>query len=54
MDDYGFGSLVGLIRRAREQHAHVQVRGADEELRDGLRRTGVARLVDLLPNGNDR
>lgn len=49
MDDYGFGSLVGLIRRAREHHARVRVRGADETLQDELRRTGVARLVDLLP-----
>ncbi|HEX7096262.1 MAG TPA: STAS domain-containing protein [Acidimicrobiales bacterium] len=49
MDDFGFGSLVGLIRRAREQHARVRVRGANEKLGDELRRTGVARLVDLLP-----
>lgn len=49
MDDYGFGSLVGLIRRAREQHARVRLRGADETLTEELRRTGVARLVDLLP-----
>ena len=49
MDDYGFGSLVGLIRRAREHRARVRVRGADRTLRDELRRTGVARLVDLLP-----
>jgi anti-anti-sigma factor len=51
MDDFGFGSLVGLIRRAREHQARVRVRGAGEELRDELRRSGVARLVDLLPSG---
>ena len=49
MDDFGFGSLVGLIRRAREQQARVQVRGAAGAVRDSLRRSGVARLVDLLP-----
>jgi anti-anti-sigma factor len=49
MDDFGFGSLVGLIRRAREQHARVQVRGAAGAVRDCLRRSGVARLVDLMP-----
>jgi anti-anti-sigma factor len=49
MDDFGFGSLVGLIRRARERQARVQVRGADDEVRDELERSGVARLVDLLP-----
>src|SRR4051794_29754062 len=47
MDDFGFGSLVGLIRRAREQQAQVRVRGAGDEMRDGLRRTGLARLVDV-------
>jgi anti-anti-sigma regulatory factor len=54
MDDFGFGSLVGLIRRAREHRARVQVRGADAEVRDELERTGVARLVDLLPAGSGR
>jgi anti-anti-sigma regulatory factor len=49
MDDFGFGSLVGLIRRAREQHARVQVRGAAGAVRESLRRSGVARLVDLMP-----
>jgi anti-anti-sigma factor len=52
MDDFGFGSLVGLIRRARERQARVRVRGADDELRDELERSGVARLVDLLPSGS--
>jgi anti-anti-sigma regulatory factor len=50
MDDFGFGSLVGLIRRAREQHARVRVRGAAGAVRESLRRSGVARLVDLMPN----
>jgi anti-anti-sigma factor len=54
MDDFGFGSLVGLIRRAREQRARVRVRGAGDEVRDELQRTGVARLVDLLPSGAAR
>jgi anti-anti-sigma factor len=54
MDDFGFGSLVGLIRRAREHQAHVRVRGADEDVRDGLRRTGVERLVDVVPSGDAR
>ena len=50
MDDFGFGSLVGLIRRAREQHARVQVRGRGRcGPRSCLRRSGVARLVDLMP-----
>jgi anti-anti-sigma regulatory factor len=47
MDDYGFGSLVGLIRRAREHHAHVAVVGATQSVREGLRRSGMARLVEL-------
>jgi anti-anti-sigma factor len=51
MDDFGFGSLVGLIRRARERRARVRVRGADDDVRDELERSGVARLVDLLPSG---
>jgi len=50
MDDFGFGSLVGLIRRAREHDAHVRVRGAAGAVRESLRRSGVARLVDLLPD----
>jgi anti-anti-sigma factor len=54
MDDFGFGSLVGLIRRAREQNARVRVRGADAEVRDELERTGVARLVDVVPTGSGR
>ena len=53
MDDFGFGSLVGLIRRAREHHALVRVRGAGDDVRDGLRRTGMARLVDVLPEGDN-
>jgi anti-anti-sigma factor len=54
MDDFGFGSLVGLIRRAREHNARVRVRGADAEVRDELERTGVARLVDVVPTGSGR
>jgi anti-anti-sigma regulatory factor len=53
MDDFGFGSLVGLIRRARENNARVRVR-ADAEVRDELERTGVARLVDVVPTGSGR
>lgn len=49
MDDYGFGTLVGLIRRMREQDAHVQVRGADEVVQESLRRSGVDRLIDFVP-----
>jgi anti-anti-sigma factor len=48
MDDFGFGSLVGLIRRAREHDARVQLTHADDTLRDELRRTGVARLVEIV------
>ena len=48
MDDFGFGSLVGLIRRAREHDARVQLTNADDSLRDELRRTGVARLVEIV------
>jgi anti-anti-sigma factor len=54
MDSFGFGSLVGLIRRARENQARVRVRGAPGEVRDELRRTGVARLVELLPSEQRR
>ena len=54
MDDFGFGSLVGLIRRAREHQARVQVRGAGADVRDELERSGVARLVDVLPSGAPR
>jgi anti-anti-sigma regulatory factor len=54
MDDFGFGSLVGLIRRAREHRAKVLVRGAPGDVREELQRTGVARLVDLLPAGAAR
>jgi anti-anti-sigma factor len=54
MDDFGFGSLVGLIRRAREHNARVRVRGADADVREELQRTGVARLVDVLPTGSER
>jgi anti-anti-sigma factor len=54
MDSYGFGSLVGLIRRAREHQAHVRVRGAPDPVRDELRRTGVVRLVELLPTDKSR
>lgn len=50
MDDFGFGSLVGLIRRAREQHARVRVRGAAEFVRESMRRSGVSRLVDMMPD----
>src|SRR5690606_701877 len=56
IDEFGFGSLVGLIRRGRAQAAHVQVRGAASAVMESLRRSGVERLVDLVaePTDEDR
>jgi anti-anti-sigma regulatory factor len=53
MDDYGFGSLIGLIRRAREQRAHVHVLDARPSIREGLHRSGVDRLVTLRTSLDD-
>ena len=54
MDDFGFGSLVGLIRRAREHDAEVHVVDADESIRRELRRSGLARLVTLRSSTTPR
>lgn len=54
MDDFAFGSLVGLIRRAREHDAEVHVVDAGEGIRRELRRSGLARLVTLRSSSAPR